>query len=75
MATFLQDPDNEFHKLDTLDKRLFFEVLEKYEKSIEMWIDHVADEYSRKGIQIDVYKFKNETHRFRSFIDGEDRLG
>jgi hypothetical protein len=73
MASFFSDPGNEFHKLNEFDKRLFIEVLEKYSKSITMWIEYTAEEYARKGITIDVDKFKMEAEQLMKFTASEDQ--
>lgn len=72
MTGFMHDLDNEFYKLDALDKRLFFEILEKHEKSMDVWIDHISEDYARKGISIDNYKFKMEVQKFQDFLQTEE---
>ena len=72
MGSFTQDPDNEFNKLDALDKRLFFEIIENHEKALEAWIEYISKEYSAKGVPIDGLKFKIETMQFLEFVKKED---
>lgn len=75
MGSFTQDPDNEFNKLDALDKRLFFEIMENHEKALEAWIEYISKEYTAKGVPIDGFKFRIEAKRFLEFVKKEDLDG
>ena len=72
MGSFMQNPDNEFYKLDALDKRLFFEILENHERALDSWIEHTAADYTKKGIPMDSLKFKIEVKSFMEFVKKED---
>ena len=75
MGSFMQDPDNEFNKLDALDKRLFFEILENREKELDAWIEYISKEYTAKGVRIDELRFKAEAKQFLEFVKKEDFEG
>ncbi len=71
MPSSILDPDKEFSKLDELDKGLFVEILENQNSSVKMWIDHISEVYTRKGVFIDSDKFKSEVQNLPDFLNRE----
>jgi hypothetical protein len=58
----MQEERLEFFKLDKIDWKVLFWVMDSQPKSLFSWIEYMAKEYkNRKSIDIDVRKLYHET--------------
>lgn len=57
----MKDPRKEFFKLDGIDQKVLFWLLEHSPKTVKSWIEYIATNYrTTKAIKIDVIKLYSE---------------
>lgn len=53
----------EIFKLEPIDRKVFFWLIDRSTIStVSWWIDHIADQYGRRGVRIDTTKFLIEAY-------------
>lgn len=72
IENFLNNPLNEFHKLDQHDKQLFLEILENQPSNIDFWILDIGKDYARKSVMINCQNFILEAKRFQQYLISEE---
>lgn len=56
----MEDEKLEFFKLEMLDRKVIFWMMDHAPDAIRSWLDHLEIDYNRKGRTIDRLKLLNE---------------
>jgi len=58
---FMQEEQSEFFKLDTIDRKVLFWLMDNTPWSVDSWVDHIAGAYRKSGaVKIDSQKLLEE---------------
>ena len=57
----MQEEKSEFFKLDIIDRKVLFWLMDNSPRSVDSWVDHIAGAYGKSStLKIDSQKLRSE---------------
>jgi hypothetical protein len=67
----MEDEKLEFFKLDTIDRKVLFWIMNNIPESIRSWVEHIESDYKQsKSVQIDRQKLYEEIKVAMDQVEG-----